>query len=162
DPERRRRREPAHRQSLADDRAGAEEADAGHDLGCDPGRIGANDVAAGDEEVVEAVRGDECEEARAERHQEMRAHPRLAVAKLAPQIAAQRVPPSAWRTSQSSHTVRSPRASKLTTARSARPIRRWISTVRPPCFPRAASRSERSPVDAGSSEYSAVIHPRPD
>jgi hypothetical protein len=43
----------------------------------------------------------------------------------------------------------------------ARPISRWISIVRPCCFPRDASRSTRSPVDAGSSEYSAVIHPRP-
>src|SRR3990172_6361999 len=39
----------------------------------------------------------------------------------APVIAAQRVPPSAWRTSQSSHSVRSPSASKSQTARSARP-----------------------------------------
>ena len=38
---------------------------------------------------------------------------------------------------------------------------RWISTVRPWSFPRDASRSTRSPVDAGSSEYSAVIQPRP-
>jgi hypothetical protein len=37
-----------------------------------------------------------------------------------------------------------------------------ISTVLPPCVPRAASRSVRSPVDAGSSEYSAVIQPRPE
>jgi hypothetical protein len=50
---------------------------------------------------------------------------------------------------------------KSTTARSARPISRWISIVRPCCFPRDASRSTRSPVDAGKSEYSAVIQPRP-
>ena len=47
-------------------------------------------------------------------------------------------------------------------ARSARPISRWISTVRPPGWPRETSRSTRSPVDAGSSEYSAVIQPRPE
>ena len=47
------------------------------------------------------------------------------------------------------------------TARSARPISRWISTVRPFWRPALASRSVRSPVDAGSSEYSAVIQPRP-
>ena len=33
--------------------------------------------------------------------------------------------------------------------------------MRPPCFPRAASRSVRSPVEAGSIEYSAVSQPRP-
>ena len=82
-------------------------------------------------------------------------------ATYAPQIAAQRVPPSAWRTSQSSQSVRSPSASKSATARIARPISRWISTVRPCCLPRDASRCTRSPVDAGRSEYSAVIQPLP-
>ena len=77
-------------------------------------------------------------------------------------IAAHRVPPSACSTSQSSQSVRSPSASKSTTERIARPINRWISIVRPPCLPRDASRSVRAPVDAGSSEYSAVIHPRPE
>ena len=52
-------------------------------------------------------------------------------ATYAPVIAAQRVPPSAWSTSQSSQSVRSPSALKSQTLRSARPIRRWISTVRP-------------------------------
>ena len=80
----------------------------------------------------------------------------------APEIAAQRVPPSAWSTSQSSQSVRSPSASKSQTDRSARPISRWISTVRPPCLPFAASRATRSPVEAGRSEYSAVIQPRPE
>ena len=83
-------------------------------------------------------------------------------ATYAPEIAAQRVPPSAWRTSQSSQSVRSPSALKSQTERSARPISRWISIVRPPCLPRAASRSVRSPVEAGRSEYSAVIQPRPE
>src|SRR5919204_350016 len=81
-------------------------------------------------------------------------------ATYAPEIAAQRVPPSACNTSQSTQSVRSPRASKSVTARSERPISRWISTVRPPCFPREASRSVRSPVEAGSREYSAVSHRR--
>ena len=77
-------------------------------------------------------------------------------------MAAQRVPPSAWITSQSSQSVRSPSALKSQTERSARPISRWISTVRPPCLPFAASRATRSPVEAGRSEYSAVIQPRPE
>ena len=49
----------------------------------------------------------------------------------APVIAAHRVPPSASSTSQSMYSVRGPIASMSTTARSERPIRRWISTVRP-------------------------------
>ena len=76
-------------------------------------------------------------------------------------IDAQRVPPSAWRTSQSSQSVRSPSASKSHTDRSARPTRRWISTVRPSGLPRETARCVRSPVEAGSIEYSAVIQPRP-
>ena len=74
---------------------------------------------------------------------------------------AQRVPPSAWSTSQSSQTVRSPSASMSTTARSERPMRRWISVVRPSSRPREMSRALRSPVEAGSIAYSAVTHPRP-
>ena len=76
-------------------------------------------------------------------------------------IAAQRVPPSAWSTSQSSQSVRSPSAWKSQTLRSARPISRWISTVRPSGRPRETARCVRSPVEAGSSEYSAVIQPLP-
>ncbi len=76
-------------------------------------------------------------------------------------IAAQRVPPSASSTSQSTHTVRSPSFSKSITPRSERPIRRWISTVRPSSLPREMSRGLRCPVDAGSIEYSAVAQPRP-
>ena len=76
-------------------------------------------------------------------------------------IAAQRVPPSAWSTSQSSQSVRSPSAWKSQTLRSARPMSRWISTVRPSGRPRETARWVRSPVEAGSSEYSAVIHPCP-
>ncbi len=40
-------------------------------------------------------------------------------------------------------------------------MRRWISTVRPPCLPRAASRSARVCVAPGSIPYSAVTHPTP-
>ena len=61
----------------------------------------------------------------------------------APVIAAVRVPPSAWITSQSIHRVLSPMADKSTTERSALPIRRWISIVRPLTFPRLDSRTVR-------------------
>jgi hypothetical protein len=50
---------------------------------------------------------------------------------------------------------------KSITTRSERPIRRWISIVRPSWRPRVASRCLRSPVDAGSIPYSAVTQPRP-
>ena len=72
-----------------------------------------------------------------------------------------RVPPSACMTSQSTTIWRSPSASKSVTARKLRPIRRWISTVRPPCLPRAASRLLRVWVERGSMPYSAVTQPRP-
>ena len=55
----------------------------------------------------------------------------------------------------------SPMATRSVTARSERPIRRWISWVRPDCFPLAASRPTRSADDPGSSEYSAVTQPLP-
>ena len=42
-------------------------------------------------------------------------------------------------------------------ARKLRPIRRWISTVRPDCLPAEASRRVRSEVARGSMPYSAVI-----
>ena len=38
---------------------------------------------------------------------------------------------------------------------------RWISRVRPPWRPRAASRAVRSLVARGSMPYSAVTHPEP-
>src|SRR5579863_9433088 len=76
-------------------------------------------------------------------------------------MAAVRVPPSACRTSQSSVMVRSPSARRSATARSARPMRRWISCVRPLCLPRAASRAVRVCVERGSMPYSAVIQPWP-
>ena len=47
------------------------------------------------------------------------------------------------------------------TARSDRPIRRWISWVRPDCLPLAASRRIRSGDEPGSIEYSAVTQPLP-
>ncbi len=48
-----------------------------------------------------------------------------------------------------------------TTARSDRPMRRWISVVRPSRRPLLMSRALRSPVEAGSIPYSAVTHPLP-
>ena len=47
------------------------------------------------------------------------------------------------------------------TARSDRPMSRWISWVRPLCLPLAASRSTRSGDEPGSIEYSAVTQPLP-
>ena len=43
--------------------------------------------------------------------------------------------------------------------RGERPMRRWISTVRPCCLPRADSRTVRSWVARGSMPYSAVTQP---
>jgi hypothetical protein len=57
--------------------------------------------------------------------------------------------------------VRSPSFFRSNTARSDRPIRRWISCVRPLCLPRAASRSPRVWVARGSIPYSAVTQPSP-
>lgn len=85
----------------------------------------------------------------------------MASAAQAPVMAAVRVPPSAWITSQSRMTVRSPRAFMSTTERSERPMRRWISWVRPPTLPRSDSRGVRVRVARGSMPYSAVTHPRP-
>ena len=65
-----------------------------------------------------------------------------------------RVPPSACSTSQSSVTVRSPSAFRSTTARSERPMRRWISCVRPVCLPRAASRGR---ARVGGARQHAVL-----
>ena len=65
-----------------------------------------------------------------------------ATATQAPVIDAQRVPPSACSTSQSMRIVRSPSAARSVTARRVRPIRRWISCVRPDCRPSAASRRD--------------------
>ena len=72
-----------------------------------------------------------------------------------------RVPPSAWITSQSRVIDRSPSFPMSTTPRSERPMRRWISCVRPPTEPRAASRWLRSVPARGSMLYSAVTQPRP-
>ncbi len=57
--------------------------------------------------------------------------------------------------------MRSPSASKSITPRIERPIRRWISTLRPSSEPLLMSRALRFPVDAGSIPYSAVTQPRP-
>ncbi|MCY1427578.1 hypothetical protein D9M71_434290 [compost metagenome] len=82
-------------------------------------------------------------------------------ATVAPVIDAVRVPPSAWITSQSMYRVFSPSLDRSSAARSERPIRRWISRVRPPCLPRTASRWVREPVARGSMPYSAVSQPWP-
>src|SRR6266516_1055903 len=78
----------------------------------------------------------------------------------APVMAAVRVPPSAWITSQSIVICRSPSAERSSTARRLRPISRWISIVRPLCLPAEASRRVRSEVARGSMPYSAVTQPR--
>ena len=72
---------------------------------------------------------------------------------------ATRVPPSAWRTSQSTVTWRSPSFSMSQTARRERPISRCISCVRP--FGPLVSLLIRSGDEPGSIEYSAVTHPVP-
>ena len=77
----------------------------------------------------------------------------------APVIAAVRVPPSAWMTSQSSHTVRSPSLAISTTERSERPTSRWISWERP--LGPLRSRAMRVLVERGSMPYSAVTQPFP-
>ncbi len=76
-------------------------------------------------------------------------------------IDAVRVPPSAPITSQSIVIMRSPSFAMSTVARSARPIKRWISCVRPPILPLLASRCVRSTVARGSMLYSAVTQPVP-
>ena len=84
-----------------------------------------------------------------------------ASATKAPVMEALRVPPSAWITSQSTQSVRSPSAFMSTTARSERPMRRWISWVRPEAPPRDTSRCERVLVARGSMPYSEVTQPSP-
>src|SRR5665647_1082129 len=81
-------------------------------------------------------------------------------AKALPVIEAQRVPPSALRTSQSTRRVCSPKSRKSTIIRRDRPINRWISWVRPE-RPETASLRPRLLVAQGSMLYSAVIHPWP-
>ncbi len=76
-------------------------------------------------------------------------------------MAAVRVPPSAWMTSQSTQIVRSPKLSISTTDRRERPISRWISWVRPEGFPFEDSLTIRVEVDLGIIPYSEVIHPCP-
>ena len=49
-----------------------------------------------------------------------------------------------------------------TTERKLRPMRRWISWVRPPILPRSLSLGVRVTVERGSIEYSAVTQPRPE
>ena len=54
---------------------------------------------------------------------------------------------------------RAPRRFRSMAARRLRPMSRWISWVRPPCLPAAASRCMRLPVARGSMPYSAVTQP---
>src|SRR5450755_3597379 len=58
-------------------------------------------------------------------------------------------------------TVRSPSTLISTAARMERPIRRWISCVRPEGRPLVTSRGVRLAVARGSMEYSAVTQPFP-
>ena len=74
---------------------------------------------------------------------------------------AQRVPPSAWMTSQSRVMVRSPSPSRSVTERRARPMSRWISAARPLSLSLLMSRGERVWVARGSILYSAVTQPCP-
>ena len=82
-----------------------------------------------------------------------------ATATKAPVMAAVRVPPSAWITSQSTQMVRSPSFAMSTTTRSERPTRRWISWERP--LGPFRSRDVRVLVERGSMPYSAVTQPWP-
>ena len=72
------------------------------------------------------------------------------------------MPPSAWSTSQSMVTVRSPSLVISTAARRERPMSRCISLPRAFCFPLLMSRGLRWCVARGSIEYSAVIQPLPE
>ena len=83
DPQRRRRRQPADGEALADDRSGTDEADAGDDLRGDARRIGADDLVAAVQELAEAVRGDDREERRAETDEHVRSQSGFPVAQLA-------------------------------------------------------------------------------
>src|SRR5438094_921338 len=75
-------------------------------------------------------------------------------ATYAPVMDAVRVPPSACNTSQSSVIVRGPSTSMSTTARNERPIKRWISCVRPLTRP-SRSRELRVWVERGNILYFA-------
>src|SRR5439155_16011723 len=73
----------AQGQTLANDRACAEEADAGDDLRGDPRRVGANDLVAALEKARETVRGHDCEQRRADTHEDVSAQACLALTELA-------------------------------------------------------------------------------
>ena len=62
-----------------------------------------------------------------------------------------RVPPSAWSTSQSTMIDRSPRTIMSQTDRSDRPMRRWISWVRPEGLPSLTSRAD--PLGRGAGQH---------
>ena len=68
-------------------------------------------------------------------------------------------------TSQSIQMVRSPRRARSVTARRLRPIRRWISWVRPLCRPletsrvdAGQSRTRQHAVLAGDPAFAAIAH----
>ena len=76
----------------------------------------------------------------------------------APQMAAVRVPPSAWSTWQSSAMVCGPIFERSMAARKDRPMIRWISVPRESVCP-VLGQALRCGVEAGSITYSAVSHP---
>src|SRR5581483_6722922 len=65
----------AYGEALPEDDAGAEEADAGDDLGRDAARVGADDGVAARQEIVEAVGADHGEQGRAAGDEHVRAQP---------------------------------------------------------------------------------------
>ena len=83
EPQRRRRRQAADREALADDRAGADEADAGDDLRRDARRIERDAARLRKREVAPGVRGDEREQRRSHGDEHVRAEARFPLAQLA-------------------------------------------------------------------------------
>src|SRR4051794_25129354 len=81
-----------------------------------------------------------------------------AKATYAPQMAAVRVPPSAWRTWQSRAIVWGPIFDRSMAARRDRPMIRWISVPRESVWP-VLGHGLRCGVEAGSMTYSHVTHP---
>ena len=89
----------------------------------------------------------------------------ITAARRAPVMAAVRVPPSACSTSQSRRQGALARLERSNTQRSERPMRRWISCMRPDCLFFAASRSP--PGVRGARQHAvfgrdpALTEPRP-
>src|SRR5574337_590325 len=76
-------------------------------------------------------------------------------------MAAVRVPPSAWITSQSIQIVRSFNKARSMMERNERPMSLCISWVLPVTFPLVDSLGALIGVELGSKAYSAVIQPSP-